>query len=115
MRVLQVLIIELGSQFTLLIAKILRKFHVDSIILKPKEAAEWLETHLPLAVILSGGAASVNDLNAPRPPEVIWSLLGPSNRLVPVLGICYGMQLMITREPGGEVQAVPELGESGPR
>jgi len=90
------LVIDLGSQLTLVIGRILRELGYRSAILSPKKAEAWLMSNRPAGIILSGGPASVNDPDAPMPPRGIWA----SN--VPILGICYGMQV-IAREIGGVV------------
>ena len=59
--------------------------------------AEFLETFAPKAVILSGGPASVIDTGSPRPPEAVFDLG------VPILGICYGQQVMM-HMLGGKVE-----------
>lgn len=100
-----VAIIELGSQYTLLIERTLREIGVRSVILNPKCAADWFKQHSVRAVILSGSAASVYDEGAPKPPEEILSLKREDGQPVAILGICYGMQWLVHRL-GGEVKPV---------
>lgn len=110
-----VVIIELGSQYTLLIERTLRELGVRSVILNPKRAEEWFKSNSVKAVILSGGASSVYDDNAPEPPEETLSLRRENGRPVAILGICYGMQWLAHRL-GGNVKAVlgsREYGEAG--
>ncbi len=86
----RLLIIDFGSQVTQLIARRLRELHVYCEI-HPFQSvtAGFLEEFAPRAVILSGGPASVIDENSPRPPRAVFALG------VPVLGICYGQQVMM--------------------
>ena len=68
-----VAIIELGSQYTLLIERTLRELGARSVILDPKRAQSWLKNNPLKAVILSGGASGVYDVDAPQPPaEVVY-------------------------------------------
>ncbi len=103
----KVAILDLGSQYTLVIERTIRELGVRSVILDPKRAAHWLDKHPVQAIILSGGAASVYEKDAPQPPKTIFS------HGVPVLGICYGMQ-WIARELGGRVEPVSTNREYGP-
>lgn len=100
-----VAIIELGSQYTLLIERTLREIGVRSVILDPNRATDWFKQHSVRAVILSGGAASVYDEGAPQPPEEILALKREDGQPVAILGICYGMQWLAHRL-GGEVKPV---------
>ena len=93
----QILIIDMGSQYTLVISRILREIGVRSTILSPEKASNWLSTHTPKGIILSGGDKSVLDDDAPPVPEGLFSTFD-----IPILGICYGMQLM-AHHFGGEV------------
>jgi len=90
-------ILDFGGQYTQLIARRLRELHVYSEILPPRTRAARIRQSSPRGVVLSGGPDSVYSKGAPRcDPEVF--RLG-----VPVLGICYGMQLM-GHILGGEVE-----------
>ena len=95
-----ILVIDFGSQTTLLIARRVRELGVYSEVWPCND--ERLAGDLPtcLGVVLSGGPASVGDAAAPRLAE---SVLGSG---LPVLGICYGMQL-ITEHLGGKVAPGP--------
>ncbi len=83
-----VVILDFGGQYTQLIARRVRERGVYSYVLPYSASmAEISETH-PMGIILSGGPASVLDADAPKIDMAVFSLG------VPVLGICYGMQLM---------------------
>lgn len=112
MSIPEVVIIELGSQVTLLIERLCRELGVRTVILDPRRAAGWLKSHPVKAVILSGGAASVYENNAPQPPEDVLSLKRTDGSPVPVLGICYGMQ-WIAQHLGGTILPHPERREYG--
>ena len=93
----RLLIVDFGSQVTQLIARRLRELHVYCEIHPHQNVTEaLLATLAPKAVILSGGPASVLDEDSPRAPQALFALG------VPVLGICYGQQVMMT-QLGGEV------------
>lgn len=93
----RVLILDFGSQFTQLIARRIREERVYCEIHPPTRSLEWIQAWNPTAVILSGGPSSVYDDDVPTTePELLRSGL-------PLLGICYGMQLIAHLE-GGEVQ-----------
>ncbi len=101
-----VAVLDFGSQFAQLIARRVRELNVYSELLPHDTSLEELERRGVGAVILSGGPNSVYDEGAPKPDPRIWS-----GRL-PVLGICYGAQLM-ANELGGHVQPTPKS-EYGP-
>jgi GMP synthase (glutamine-hydrolysing) len=90
-----VLIIDFGSQVTQLIARRVREAGVYSEIVPFNRAQDAGERLKPKAVILSGGPASVTDIDTPRAPDWVWSAG------VPVLGICYGEQTMVAQLGGG--------------
>jgi GMP synthase (glutamine-hydrolysing) len=83
-----ILILDFGSQYTQLIARRLRELSVYSEILPPRTSAESLAGRRPKGIVLSGGPDSVHQRGAPRCDPKVFSLG------VPVVGICYGMQLM---------------------
>jgi GMP synthase (glutamine-hydrolysing) len=85
-----VLVVDFGAQYAQLIARRVRECHVYSEIVPATMPAEQILARRPAAVILSGGPASVYAAGAPPAPA---GLLGAG---VPVLGICYGFQLMVS-------------------
>ena len=97
-----ILIVDFGSQVTQLIARRVREAGVYSEIAPFQSAAAAFERMKPKGVILSGGPASVVDADSPRAPQAVF------DSGVPILGICYGQQVM-TEQLGGRV----EKGDSG--
>ena len=91
-----VAVLDFGSQFAQLIARRVRELNVYSELLPHDTPMSELERRGVKAVILSGGPSSVYDDGAPRADPALWS------GRIPVLGICYGLQLM-AHELGGEV------------
>jgi GMP synthase (glutamine-hydrolysing) len=83
-----VLVLDFGSQYTQLIARRVRENKVYSEILPFNIPIEKIREFNPKGIILSGGPSSVYDKDAPLPDLAVFDLG------VPVLGICYGMQLM---------------------
>ena len=83
-----VLILDFGGQYTQLIARRVRELGVYSEIVPFNTPIAELRRRAPRALILSGGPSSVYDEGAPHPDRVVLDLG------VPVLGICYGVQLM---------------------
>jgi GMP synthase (glutamine-hydrolysing) len=94
----RVLILDFGSQFTQLIARRIREEHVYCEIHPPTRSLDWIRAWSPAAVILSGGPNSVYDDDVPTTDRELLTVG------VPVLGICYGMQL-IARMEGGHVES----------
>jgi GMP synthase (glutamine-hydrolysing) len=95
----RVLIVDFGSQVTQLIARRVRENGVYAEIHPfDKVNGRFLEQFRPRAIILSGGPASVTEARAPRADAAVFGAG------VPVLGICYGQQLMVA-ELGGRVEA----------
>jgi GMP synthase (glutamine-hydrolysing) len=92
----KILILDFGSQYTQLIARRVREAHVYCELHPFDMALEEIKAFAPKGIILSGGPKSVYDEGAPAIAEELFELG------VPVLGICYGMQLM-SRHFDGEV------------
>ncbi len=84
----KILILDFGSQYTMLIARRVREQRVYSEIHPFNVGAEFVRDFAPAGIILSGGPSSVYDADAPRISREVLELG------IPVLGICYGMQLI---------------------
>ena len=91
-----VLVIDFGAQYAQLIARRVREAHVYSEIVAHTTTAAELARRAPTGIILSGGPASVHVEGAPRIDPGIYELG------IPILGICYGAQLLAV-DLGGEV------------
>jgi len=100
-----VVVLDYGGQYSQLIARRVRECGVFSTLVPHHVGAAEIAERAPSGVILSGGPASVYDTGAPRLDPMLLELG------VPVLGICYGMQLMAL-ELGGVVRGA-EIGEFG--
>ncbi len=92
-----ILVLDFGSQYTQLIARRLRELSVYSEIVPYNTPLEILRAKNPVGIILSGGPKSVSETGAPKCDPGLFDIG------LPVLGICYGMQLM-THVLGGEVR-----------
>ncbi len=92
-----VLVVNFGSQYVQLIARRVRELGVYSEIINWDEGIEEIEKSKPYGLILSGGPSSVYSPDAPLPDPEIYNLG------IPVLGICYGLQV-ITHQLGGRVE-----------
>jgi GMP synthase (glutamine-hydrolysing) len=93
----QIVILDFGSQYTQVIARRIRECNVYSVILAHGTPAVEIAALAPRGIILSGGPSSVYAKNAPLPDRNIFALG------VPVLGICYGVQLF-AQFLGGRVE-----------
>src|SRR3954468_1606983 len=96
-----IVVLDFGSQFTQLIARRLRELSVYSEILPFNTPIAEIRARKPIGIVLSGGPRSVSEASAPRCDAAVF------DAAVPVLGICYGMQLM-TDALGGEVAPAPQ-------
>ena len=96
-----VLVVDFGGQYNQLIARRVRESHVYSEIVSYKKAFEAIREKQPRGIILTGGPNSVYLPDSPAIGKELFSLG------VPVLGICYGAQLM-THVLGGRVCRAPE-------
>jgi GMP synthase (glutamine-hydrolysing) len=94
----RILVLDFGSQYAQLIARRVREQHVYAEIVRHDIAASRVRELAPKGLILSGGPASVYAAGAPQCDPAIFGLG------TPVLGICYGMQLM-SQALGGRVQS----------
>src|SRR5256885_8666221 len=93
----QIVILDFGSQYTQVIARRIRECNVYSTILRYDTPAAEIAALNPKGLILSGGPASVYSPKAPLPDRAVFNLG------VPVLGICYGLQLL-AHYLGGKVE-----------
>ena len=98
MRPATVVVVDFGAQYVQLIARRVRENHVHSVIVKPAVTAQELRAHNAVGLIFSGGPGSVYLRDAPRCRREILELG------LPVLGICYGMQLACEMM-GGQVKS----------
>lgn len=91
-----IVILDFGSQYSELITRRIRETQVYSEVISYRTTTEQLRQLNPKGIILSGGPNSVYDQLAPQCDREIWHLG------IPILGVCYGMQLMV-QQLGGEV------------
>jgi GMP synthase (glutamine-hydrolysing) len=94
----RILILDFGSQFTQLIARRVREARVYSEIHPPTRTIDWVREWQPTGIILSGGPCSVYGENVPSADPALLDL-------APVLGICYGMQLIAHLQGGAVINA----------
>jgi len=93
-----IVILDFGSQYSELIARRVRETEVFSLVMGYTTSAEELRALAPRGLIFSGGPSSVYEEGAPQCDPAIWDLG------IPILGVCYGMQLMV-QQLGGSVIA----------
>ena len=93
-----IVVLDFGSQYTQVIARRIREANVYSCVLPFDSKLSDIKKVNPLGIVLSGGPASVFSPNAPVPDSQIFKLK------IPVLGICYGLQLM-GKMLGGDVKS----------
>ena len=101
-----IVILDFGSQYSELIARRVRETKVYSLVMSYKTSLEELRSLSPKGIILSGGPSSVYSEGAPLCDPGLWSLG------IPVLGVCYGMQLMV-HQLGGRVELASGKAEYG--
>ena len=94
-----VLVIDFGAQYSEVIARRIRENNVYCEVLPWTISTTFIQSKSPIGIILSGGPHSVYEENAPKIDKTIFDLG------IPVLGICYGMQLMVTLLGGKVVPA----------
>lgn len=92
----RILVLDFGSQYTQLIARRIREAQVYSQILPCTVSLATILAYRPQGIVLSGGPSSVYEKKAPSVPKELF------DQGIPILGICYGMQL-VTHLSGGEV------------
>ncbi|HET9941962.1 MAG TPA: glutamine-hydrolyzing GMP synthase, partial [Terriglobia bacterium] len=91
-----ILVLDFGSQYTQLIARRIREANVYSEVVPFNTTLEAIRQHNPRGIVLSGGPDSVYEQGAPACDGRIYELG------IPILGVCYGMQLL-AKDLGGKV------------
>lgn len=105
-----VLVLDYGSQYTQLICRRIREIGIFSMMFPGDASMERIQSVNPRVIILSGGPNSVHVEGSPRVPEGFFPYC--EEKGIPVLGICYGMQLIV-QMLGGKVEAGQVGGEYG--
>src|SRR3989338_902628 len=105
---IQILILDLGSQYTQIIRRSLRYLGFHSAIVHPEKSLEWIGKNRPKGIILSGGRAGVYDADAPKVPKKLLDLN------IPILGICFGMQWLAYVHDKNTIHRVKEGKSYGP-
>jgi len=93
-----IVVLDFGAQYSQLIARRIREQKVFSVVLPCTTSVDEIRSYSPVGIVLSGGPSSVYDEGAPAADDRVFTLG------LPVLGICYGLQLMAHRL-GGKVRA----------
>jgi GMP synthase (glutamine-hydrolysing) len=93
-----IVVLDFGAQYSQLIARRIREQNVFSAVLPCTASLEEIRSYSPLGIVLSGGPCSVYDRDAPNCDPRVFGLG------IPVLGICYGLQLMV-HALGGKVRS----------
>lgn len=92
-----IVILDFGAQYTQLIARRVREFHVFSVVVPCTASLAQIQALNPIGIVLSGGPSSVYDSDAPKADPAVLQVG------LPMLGICYGMQWMV-HHLGGRVE-----------
>jgi GMP synthase (glutamine-hydrolysing) len=95
----KILILDFGSQYTHLIARRVREIGVYCELVPYDVSSHFIQNFNPSGIILSGGPDSVNDKKSARAPKIVFDIE------VPILGICYGMQIMAVQLGGSAKSA----------
>jgi len=98
MEVQSIVVLDFGAQYSQLIARRIREQKVFSVVLPCTASVDEIRSYAPAGIVLSGGPSSVYDEDAPTADDRVFALG------LPVLGICYGLQLM-AHKLGGKVRA----------
>ena len=93
-----IVILDFGAQYSQLIARRVREQNVFSVVLPCTSSVDEIRTYKPVGIILSGGPCSVYDKDAPTCDPAVYELG------LPILGICYGLQLIV-HNLGGKVKS----------
>ncbi len=102
----KIVVLDFGSQYSHLICRRIREFSVYAELVPYDITLEELKKHNPKGIIFSGGPSSVYDSEAPIPEDGIFDLS------LPLLGICYGHQLIVNKFGGKVKRANKEYGSS---
>jgi GMP synthase (glutamine-hydrolysing) len=84
-----IVVLDFGAQYSQLIARRIREQNIFSVVLPCTASLKEIRSYSPVGIVLSGGPSSVYDKDAPSMDKAVFTLG------VPVLGICYGLQLMV--------------------
>jgi len=102
----KIVVLDFGSQYSHLICRRIRDFSVYAELVPYNISLEELKKLNPKGIIFSGGPSSVYDSNAPKPNKEIFQLE------LPILGICYGHQIIVNNFGGQVKRAKKEYGSS---
>ncbi len=102
----KIVVLDFGSQYSHLICRRIREFSVYAELVPFDISYEELQKHNPKGIIFSGGPSSVYNSNAPVPENKIFDMN------LPILGICYGHQLIVNKYGGKIKRANKEYGSS---
>jgi len=102
----KIIVLDFGSQYSHLICRRIREFSVYAELVPFDVSVEELQKHNPKGIIFSGGPSSVYNLGAPVPENKIYDMN------LPLLGICYGHQLIVNKFGGKVKRANKEYGSS---